>query len=107
MSALVVALLALAGVAYLAAWRMTMGHIAWSCSYTWNQKKPDASDWCVGFLGGALWPVIAALWAAKSIAQRAVTKEVLPVIGAERRAAEERRAKHVAALERDAGYGGL
>lgn len=65
--------------------RPVAGHIAWSISNNYSQKKPDSADWaCGAFFGaviGVLWPL-----ALTGVLSMVVVNKISPAIGAEKQA---------------------
>lgn len=82
--------MSLLGIGYaviaLGAWRPIAGHIAWVMARSWQQNKPDATDWLAGYTFGA---AAAALWPLTAIL--GVSTLALPKIGAEREAHKRHR----------------
>lgn len=71
--------------------RPVAGHVAWKEKFSWHEK-PEGEDWFLGWLAGIgvglLWPIAILAWLANKS-----TGKLMPAIGAEKAAIEERREK--------------
>jgi hypothetical protein len=87
--------------------RPVAGHIAWSISDHFNQKRPDGLDWTTGALFGIFWPTVAAIYAGILVARVSMKAfyagtSMLPAktIGAEARAQHRLRQQSIKNLEK-------